>query len=313
MPSTLPISPRFPLEQLLTRLRWEDIRAENLQPWLDLCRAEDVLGSGLTQQPQHRNDVTTACIGDPVQGKAMLVARAPLIVCGLPLIPMILKTYGSGCSFLPHVADGEKVDRGSVLGTLEGEASLLLQAERLLLNCLQHLCGIATQTAQYVVALQDSPTRLLDTRKTTPGCRLLEKYAVACGGAWNHRMGLFDRILFKDNHRALAHAHALPFIDFVKRARHRYPDLPLEVEVDCLQEIEPLLTLGVDILLLDNFSAGDLAKAVTLIDQRAYTEASGTLRFEDLPTLADLGLNFISCGALTHQSTWVDIGLDWSW
>lgn len=303
----------FTLDQLSRRLLWEDIDVAYLTEWLCFCRQEDFLGKGLRKPPVHAEDVTTNCVQGKMEGAAVLKAKVPLWVCGLGLVPLILEQYGEACSFVPYASDGKKVGAGESLGMIKGNAAVLLEAERLVLNCLQHLSGIATQTARYLPYFDSSSTRLLDTRKTTPGWRILEKYAVACAGGWNHRFGLFDRILFKDNHRALAVARGVPFTEFLKQAKSRYPELPLEVEVDELEQIAPLLELGVDIILLDNFSTADLACAVNLIGNAAYTEASGNITLERLPELVELGLDFISSGALTHQSVWVDISLDWQW
>jgi nicotinate-nucleotide pyrophosphorylase (carboxylating) len=182
-----------------------------------------------------------------------------------------------------------------------------------LLNFLQRLSGIATYTRAHVRALGDSPTRLLDTRKTTPGYRALEKYAVATGGAWNHRLGLFDRVLIKDNHLAasgatrgdrLAHA--------VRLARRRAPHLRIEVEIDALDQLDPVLEARADVVMFDNFSLPDLRLAVARASGRTRTEASGGITLATLPALAHVGLDFISTGALVHQSTWIDIGLDWA-
>jgi nicotinate-nucleotide pyrophosphorylase (carboxylating) len=199
-----------------------------------------------------------------------------------------------------------------VLARLEGPARRLLEAERVLLNFLQRLSGIATHTAAHVRALGRTHTRLIDTRKTTPGWRMLEKYAVACGGAWNHRLGLFDRVLIKDNHLAASGAtRGDRLAAAVRLARRRAPDLAIEVEVDELAQLPPVLDAGADVVLLDNFTPAQLRRAVALVAGRARTEASGGVTLRSLPALAHLGLDFISSGALVHQSTWVDIGLDW--
>jgi nicotinate-nucleotide pyrophosphorylase (carboxylating) len=195
----------------------------------------------------------------------------------------------------------------------------MLAAERIILNFLQRLGGVATQTRRYVDALGKSRTRLLDTRKTTPGYRMLEKYAVACGGGWNHRLGLFDRVMLKDNHLALlglaetstSLRSPTRLAEAVAAARRNAPDLPVEVEVDMIQQIPPVLAAGADVILLDNFAPAQLKKALELIGGRAFTEASGGITLKTLPRLADLGLDFASTGALVHQSVWVDIGLDW--
>ena len=291
------------------RLSWDEIDLNYLRSWLTLARDEDLKGAGLKHPPTVLGDPTTASLEPLGSGCAHFVSRQSLTVCGLPLMPLILETYGKQWDFISEVNDGDSVDSGTVIARVSGEVAILLQAERLLLNCLQHFSGIATQTSRYVTALGNSSTRLLDTRKTTPGLRMLEKYAVACGGGWNHRLGLFDRILFKDNHWACRSNEDLT--DAIYRARRDYPELPIEVEVDTCRPIEQLLEIGVDIILLDNFFLKEIKQAVEKIAGRAYTEASGNVSLEYLNNLASVGLDFISIGALTHQSVWVDIGLDW--
>jgi nicotinate-nucleotide pyrophosphorylase (carboxylating) len=197
-----------------------------------------------------------------------------------------------------------------VLATLSGDPRTLLTAERVILNFLQRLSGVATQTHRYVEALGATRTRLLDTRKTTPGYRMLEKYAVACGGGWNHRLGLFDRVMLKDNHLALLGATG-GLAAAVAAAKRAAPELPVEIEVDLLAQIPPALAAGADVLLLDNFTPAQLRRAVALIGGRTFTEASGGITLKNLPRLAGLGLDFISTGALVHHSVWADIGLDW--
>ncbi|MEC9228478.1 MAG: carboxylating nicotinate-nucleotide diphosphorylase, partial [Verrucomicrobiota bacterium] len=231
----------------------------------------------------------------------------------LGLVPIILESYGADCSFEPQVADGDLLKKDEVIGNLCGSATILLQAERVILNFLQHLSGIATETRSYTEALKDSGTLLIDTRKTLPGYRVLQKYAFACGGGYNHRIGLFDRVMLKDNHLAVTGATSDKRLsDTVTTAVNTCEDLAIEVEVDELEQILPILEAGADIILLDNFSMGDLREAVKLIDGRAYSEASGGIRISDLEELGKLGLDFISTGAPIHQSTWKDIGLDWT-
>jgi nicotinate-nucleotide pyrophosphorylase (carboxylating) len=243
-----------------------------------------------------------------VSGAAQLTARENMTLCGLGLVELVLASYGEDCSFEAKVQDGGSLAPGTPIGILRGPAATLLQAERILLNFLQHLSGIATETRHYVNALDGSATALLDTRKTLPGYRVLQKYAFACGGGYNHRMGLFDRVMFKDNHLALTGAK---LTETVELARSIHPSLPVEVEVDQLEQIEPGLAGGADIILLDNFKPEALKQAITQIGERACTEASGGITLEALPALGALGLDFISTGAPVHQSTWKDIGLDW--
>lgn len=225
---------------------------------------------------------------------------------------MILQTYHCQCDWQPACEDGDALESGAVLGTLGQDISSLLVAERVLLNFLQKLSGIATLTHRCVAVLKGSNTRLLDTRKTTPGYRILEKYAVACGGGWNHRLGLYDRIMFKDNHLAACGGiGSESFKSLIQTARSRYPGVPIEVEIDHLQQLPDLLKLNVDGVLLDNFSTADLHRAVTQAQGKLFTEASGGITLERLQELASIGLDFISTGSTVHQATWVDIGLDW--
>jgi nicotinate-nucleotide pyrophosphorylase (carboxylating) len=303
----------MPVEQLCQRLAWPDLDPAALRRLVRAARAEDLAGAGLRRRPRRGGDVTTrVVVHADARGRAELRARQPMVVCGLALAPLILEVYGGGVRFTPRARDGQRVADGAVLARLDGPAHRLLAAERVLLNFLQYLSGIATHTATFVRALGRSRTRLLDTRKTTPGFRALEKYAVACGGAWNHRLGLFDRVLIKDNHLAAAAAtRGERLAAAVRQARRRAPGFVIEVEVDRLDQLPPVLDADADIVLLDNFTEPQLRRAVALSRGRARTEASGGVTLHSLPRLARLGLDFISSGALVHQSTWVDIGLDW--
>lgn len=301
-----------PLDALCQRIDWSDLDLEHLRRLVRLARAEDLAGAGLRRPPRRRGDVTTRALVSGRPGRAELRARHPLVACGLPLLPLALEVYGGGTRVKLLARDGEAVEAGAALARIEGPAATLLQAERVLLNFVQRLSGIATHTAAHVRALGDSPARLLDTRKTTPGFRMLEKYAVACGGAWNHRLGLFDRVLVKDNHLAAAGAtQGERLAAAVRLARKKARGLVVEVEVDALEQLPPVLEAGADVVLLDNFTVPQLRRAVALAAGRARTEASGGVTLRTLPRLAGLGLDFISSGALVHQSTWVDIGLDW--
>lgn len=298
-------------DTLLKRLAWDDLDVAALRRLVELARDEDLAGLGLRLKPRVTGDRSTAAVPTPPRrGSADLVARQPLTACGLPLIPLILSAYGGNVSVQLLARDGRALEKGAVLASLNGDPRVLLAAERVVLNFLQRLSGIATQTRLYADALGNGRTRLLDTRKTTPGYRMLEKYAVACGGGWNHRLGLFDRVMLKDNHLALlGSTDDLPAA--VARAKKSAPDLPVEVEVDSLSQIPAVLAAGADIILLDNFTPARIRKAVTLVAGRAFTEASGGITLKTLPKFAGLGLDFVSTGALVHQSTWKDIGLDW--
>ncbi|MFT3868383.1 MAG: carboxylating nicotinate-nucleotide diphosphorylase [Nibricoccus sp.] len=298
-------------DSLIKRLSWDELDLAYLRRLVEIARDEDLAGLGLRAKPRKTGDRSTGSISTtPRHSSADLVAREPLVVCGLPLLPLVLKSYGGNAIAQLRTRDGTLLKRGDVLATLTGDPRVLLAAERIVLNFLQRLSGIATQTKIYVDALGSSRTRLLDTRKTTPGYRMLEKYAVACGGGWNHRLGLFDRVMLKDNHLALL-GSSDDLSAAVARAKKATPDLAVEVEVDRLDQIPPVLAAGADIILLDNFSPAQLRKAIALIGGQAFTEASGGITLKTLPKLANLGLDFASTGALVHQSAWVDIGLDW--
>lgn len=303
---------RYSKETFQARLAWQDLDRDYLRQLVGLAKIEDLAGAGLADRPQRLGDVTTALMPEGATGHAQLTAREPLILCGLGLVSAVLDSYGSDGHFDAKTRDGDSLQKGDVIGILSGSSSALLQAERVLLNFLQHLSGIATETRRYVDALGESTTALLDTRKTLPGYRVLQKYAFACGGGYNHRIGLFDRVMLKDNHLAVAGATGgNRLTETVALAVNTCKDLAIEVEVDTLEQIPPVLEAGADIILLDNFSIGELRRAIDLIDGRACSEASGGIQIDTLPALGELGLDFISTGAPIHQSTWKDIGLDW--
>lgn len=312
------------IEHLVRRLSWEELDKAYLRRLVEIARDEDLNGLGLRQPPSRQGDASTASIGgNPPAAAADIMARQEMIACGLPLVPLILSAYGGRATVQLRVKDGAVVLPGQVLATLAGDPRILLSAERIALNFLQRLSGVATQTRRYAEALGSGRTRLLDTRKTTPAFRMLEKYAVACGGGWNHRLGLFDRVMLKDNHLALLGfrtgseplgAKDLPgrqLAAAVSRAKNNAPELPVEVEVDTLEQIPAVIDAGADVILLDNFNLPRLKMALRLIRGRTFTEASGGITLKALPRLAGLGLDFVSTGALVHRSAWTDIGLDW--
>ncbi len=300
-------------DTLSKRLAWKDLDPEAIKALIRIARLEDLAGWGLAQQPAVSGDVTSSILSSAdCTARARLVTREDLVVCGLPLVPMVLDAYGKGAQFEPVSTDGHSCSKGDLLGILSGPSGILLQAERVILNFLQRLSGIASTTQSYVRAMGTTRTRLLDTRKTTPGYRVLEKYAVACGGGYNHRIGLFDRVMLKDNHLASDRASAGDALaGLVGATREKWPDMVIELEVDNLQQIAPGLSGGVDVFLLDNFPKEDLVRAIEIIGSAAATEASGGITIDTLPQIACIGLDFISTGATVHQSTWKDIALDW--
>ena len=303
---------RYSKNTFQTRLQWQDLDPDYLRQLVGLAKIEDLAGAGLTNRPERLGDVTTALMPEGAKGKAQLTAREPLTICGLGIVQATLDSYGQDCQFEAEAEDGQSLDQGETIGILSGSSTVLLQAERVILNFLQHLSGVATEACLYVDALGNSPSVLLDTRKTLPGYRMLQKYAFACGGGYNHRIGLFDRVMLKDNHLAVVGATGGKRLsETVALAVNTCDNIPVEVEVDTLEQIAPSLKAGADIILLDNFSPPELKEAVSMIDGRAWTEASGGITHDSLHALGDLGLDFISTGAPVHQSRWKDIGLDW--
>ena len=259
-----------------------------------------------------RGDVTTlATVPKTLTFQAVLRAREPLVVAGLEFAKAAFLQLSSSVRVEYLVHDGTHVGRGDRLLRLTGPARAILTAERVALNYVQRLSGIATLTAQFVAALKGTRAQILDTRKTTPGWRRFEKYAVACGGGKNHRFGLFDLVLIKDNHLAALQAEKPNAVAAaIQRARKRYPRLKVEVEADTLEQAAQAVEAGADILLLDNMTPAQLRQAVKIAKGRAQTEASGGVRLDTVRAIADSGVDFISVGALTHSARAVDIGLD---
>lgn len=270
-----------------------------------LCRMalDEDIGSG---------DATTlAIVPENMTTTAYFTTRQECVCCGLPVIKVLFGLLDKYVDIRFDVKDGTLCQPYTRLATVHGNARSILTGERTALNFLQRLSGIATLTHTYVKTLGNSKTKILDTRKTTPGYRLLEKYAVRAGGGTNHRIGLYDRIMIKDNHRELAKLTGPDSIQrAVAAARNAYPKLAVEVEADSMDDVKNALEAKADIILLDNMGELEMAEAIQEINGRAKTEASGGITLERLPKLANLGLDFISVGALTHSAPAVDIGLD---
>jgi nicotinate-nucleotide pyrophosphorylase (carboxylating) len=257
-------------------------------------------------------DATTLATVPPnAVASAVMAAREPLVVCGLPLADAVFKEVSAEVEIQHLSGDGRHAKKGEALMRLRGPARALLTAERVALNFVQRLSGVASLTARFVEAVAGARARILDTRKTTPGWRQLEKYAVTCGGGVNHRFGLYDRILIKDNHlAALRHEPPNAIEAAVRRARDQYPKLEVEVEADTLEQVEQALLARADIILLDNMGVEDVRAAVWLVNGRAKTEASGGVSLPTVRALAETGVDFISVGALTHSARASDVGLD---
>lgn len=253
-------------------------------------------------------DVTSAAtIPADARLRAVMAARQPLALAGLPISEAAFRRLDPAARITAHAADGDRLGAGAVLLEIEGNARALLAAERTALNFVQHLSGIATLTAAYADAIAGTGATLLDTRKTIPGLRALAKYAVRMGGGANHRMGLFDAILIKDNHVAVAGGVAQAVA-----AAKAASALPVQVEVDRLDQIAPALAAGADRLLLDNMPPPVLREAVALVAGRVPTEASGGVTLQTIRAIAETGVTYISVGRLTQGAPAVDIGLDYA-
>ncbi len=280
----------------------ELLNANEIRQAVQLALSEDI-GTG---------DVTTlATVPEQATAEALMRAREPLVIAGLPLAEAAFRELSDKVQIAQSMHDGESAGSGDILLKISGPTRAILSAERVALNFVQRLSGVATLTAQFVEAVKGTHATILDTRKTTPGWRRLEKYAVACGGGKNHRLGLFDMVLIKDNHLA-ALQHELPnaIAAAVQRARAKFPPLKVEVEADTLQQVEQALAAGADLVLLDNMSLDQLRTAAERCGGRVKTEASGGVNLATVRGIAETGVDFISVGALTHSARAVDIGLD---
>lgn len=259
-----------------------------------------------------KGDATTdSIVPEGIEVTASVITREQCVCAGLPVVEAVFRELDPEVYFECLAQEGELCEPGRLLARITGDARALLSGERTALNFLQRLCGIATAARRYTRETENTKTEILDTRKTTPGLRVLEKYAVRAGGARNHRMGLFDRIMIKDNHRELS-AQQGPdaIIRAVEACRNAHPELEIEVEADTLDHVEEALDAEADYILLDNMSDDEIAAAVSLNGGRALLEASGGITLERVSRLAALGVDFISVGALTHSFRAIDIGLD---
>lgn len=264
--------------------------------------AEDIGGGDVT---------TLATVPKTLTLKTVMRAREPLVVAGLDFARASFLHLSSSVKIEYLVHDGTHVARGDNLLRISGSARAILSAERVALNFVQHLSGIATLTAKFVAAVKGTRVQILDTRKTTPGWRRFEKYAVSCGGGRNHRIGLFDMVIIKDNHlAALQNEKPNAVAAAIQRARKFSPKLKVEIEADTLEQVAQAADAGADIILLDNMNAEQLRQAVKIAKGHAKTEASGGVDLGTVRAIAASGVDFISVGALTHSARAVDIGLD---
>lgn len=270
-----------------------------VDPLVELGLREDVGSADIT---------TEACIDEAAEACAVAVARSEIVACGADVAERVFARVDAALVFERHVEDGVIAAKGAALWSVRGRARSILAGERLALNFVQRMAGIATMTRRYVAARSEgSRTRITDTRKTTPGLRVLERYAVRVGGGHNHRDALSSAVLIKDNHVAACGGVARA----IERAKERAPHTSrIECEVDTLAQLDEALAAGADVVLLDNMSTSDVAEAVRRAAGRAVLEASGGITIERVRELSELGVDAISVGALTHSVVAADIGLD---
>jgi nicotinate-nucleotide pyrophosphorylase (carboxylating) len=272
----------------------------------EIIRAvSNALAEDLGFLPLAEGDITASLIPTAQQASATIITREDCVVCGTAFADEVFRQLGNEVQISWQVKDGDKVPANSQLCRLTGPARILLSGERTALNFLQLLSATATTTAHYVQFLHGSTTRLLDTRKTLPGLRFAQKYAVTTGGGKNHRIGLFDAFLIKENHIAAAGSIA----NAVATARQNFPGKPVEVETENLAELQQALNAGADIIMLDNFSLADIKQAVALNAGKAKLEVSGNITSERLSELAATGVDYISSGALTKHVQAIDLSM----
>ena len=293
----------------------ENANAENL-PKIDWGRTDHLIGLALAEDLDLIGDATTlAVVPEDAECGAVLRCKEPgMVVAGLPVAERVFKLVDPRLEFRALKAEGERCEKGEIIAEIRGPARGILSGERTALNFIQRLCGIATVAARCAGIVAGTGATVLDTRKTTPGYRNLEKYAVAVGGATNHRIGLYDMVMIKDNHRELAArqagGEAQGIRQAVAAARAMWPALRVEVEADTLDEVREGIDAGADVVMLDNMDDETMKAAVKLNAGRVELEASGGITPERLRRVAEIGVDYISLGALTHSVKSADISLD---
>lgn len=268
----------------------------------------EAVRAALIEDLGRAGDITTlATIPTGKRARAVIAARKSGVIAGLPFAREAFRQYDPSVRFEAAMSDGDRLDPGAIVARIEGEARSVLSAERVALNFMGRLSGIATLAAAYVGKVAGTKATIVDTRKTTPGLRAFEKYAVRCGGAGNHRYGLDDAILIKDNHVAVA-GGIRPALQAAKRQAGNF--VKIEIEVDTLAQLEEVIAEGADIVMLDNMSVADLITGVAMVGGRMKVEASGGITLDTVAAIAATGVDMISVGALTHSACVLDLGLD---
>ena len=278
-------------------------------PDLEYVRA--VVRGALDEDGAFRDVTTEALVPFGQHGHGVFIAKGKGVVAGLPVAAAAFECVDPAVAFAPSISDGDWVESGRVFAAIEGSLASILRAERVALNLLQRLSGVATATRVLVDAVTGLPVKVIDTRKTTPGLRALERYAVRAGGGANHRFNLSDGILIKDNHIAAARSRGLSVLDVVREARAHSPHtLRVEIEVETYAQAEAALAAGADVILLDNMSVEEMARCVRLVQGKALTEASGGITATNIRAIAETGVDLISSGSITHSAKALDISLE---
>jgi nicotinate-nucleotide pyrophosphorylase (carboxylating) len=274
-------------------------------------QVERIVGEALAEDLVSGDVTTEVLIPSELKGKAAILVKRDGVLAGIDVAKEVFRQVDPSLHFKALVKDGAKVGKGKVVATVEGKVANILKAERTALNFLQHLSGIATETARYVDAVSGTKTIITDTRKTIPGLRLLEKYAVCAGGGHNHRLNLGDGVLIKDNHLVALRSSGVGLGEAVKKARERAPRaMKVEVEVESVKQAREALSAGADIIMLDNMNVKDMRRVVKLVQGRALLEASGGITLDNVRSVAEAGVDLISVGALTHSAKALDISLE---
>ncbi|WP_435415159.1 carboxylating nicotinate-nucleotide diphosphorylase [Ruicaihuangia caeni] len=288
----------------------ESAGLRHLQP-LDPHAVEGIVRMALAEDAPWGDITSETLIPPGTRARAVFAARQPGVLAGMQVFDSTMRATDPLAVVEHALRDGDRFDAGMAIASVEGDARAILRAERIALNLVQRMSGIATLTAQYVEAVSGTSARIVDTRKTTPGLRLLERHAVRCGGGHNHRYSLSDAVLAKDNHLAVLTAGGRDLTEALRDARSRLGHTThLEVEVDRLDQIQPVLAGGADTIMLDNFTLDELRRGVALIGGRAVVEASGGVSLQTVADIAATGVDVISVGALTHSAPAIDLGLD---
>ena len=273
------------------------------QKLTDKKEVQELIRRALEEDIQRGDATTNAIVDETTSANAAWMAKETGIIAGLDVARLVYQEFDTEFEWNCHCEDGDQISAGKTVVEMQGTCRAVLSAERIALNIVQRMSGIATMTNRYVELVSDYDVKILDTRKTVPGMRLLDKYAVATGGGTNHRMGLFDMVMIKDNHIAAAGSIA----DAVLSVRNAEPNLKIEVETTTLEQVDEALEAGADIIMLDNMSMHQMKEAVSLIEGEAETEASGNISLETIEEVAQTGVDYISVGALTHSVKAFDI------